>query len=233
MLAYHCRALNEHYDHIGITQSADQVMLRTAKIFVIKIVHMFACAGYTFLTAKLLNFRESDNYFFTPAHTIVLLSNPSGSSPDVFKRTVPVAANPVAAEYALHYEYGYAHENARSDAEARVETPVVIDSRADDALCHIVGHAHLAVRNQSAKPSADPASAVVSENHAACEQQHETEIGKRRQNYAQRSQYVRIGDVGADHIVKAIEREEADQRHRKNSLPHAQILAAKPALATY
>ena len=56
-----------------------------------------------------------------------------------------MAADPDAAESILNQEDGYAQQEACADAHVCMEAPVVEYGRADDALCHIVCHAHFAV----------------------------------------------------------------------------------------
>ena len=109
---------------------------------------------------------------------LFMLSDPSGAFPDVFERSVAVAACPETAEDVLYDEDGDADEEAAGDAESGVESPVIIYGRADDALGDIVGHAHFAVRNQGRQQPAESLCAVIAEDNPRGQHQHETEVGE-------------------------------------------------------
>ena len=132
------------------------------------------------------------------------LLNPSEAFPDVFQGAVVVTAYPETAEDVLHNEYGYADKDARRDAELQMQSPVIVQCRSDDALGHIVGHAHLAVRNQPCKGAAQTLGLVVSEKD-----DHEREVGQRRHKYQKRCLEVGISDIISSHGIQAVKREEA------------------------
>ena len=120
-----------------------------------------------------------------------------------------MTAYPESAEDVLHDEYGYAYKDAWRDAELQMQSPVIVESRSDDALCHIVGHAHLAVGNEPRKCAAQSFGLVVSEKDARYKYDHEREVGQRRHKYQKGSLEVGISDIISSHGIQAVKREEA------------------------
>ena len=137
------------------------------------------------------------------------LLNPSEAFPDVFQGAVVVTAYPETAEDVLHDEYGYAYKDAWLDAELQMQSPVIVQSRSDDALGHIVGHAHLAVRNQPCKGAAQSFGLIISEKDARYKYDHEREVGQRRHKYQKGRLEVGIRNIITCHGIQTMKREEA------------------------
>ena len=57
-------------------------------------------------------------------------------------------SDPEPAEQILEQEDQNADTLARRYAELEMQSPVIKQKRTDNSLCHVVCHAHLAVRNQ-------------------------------------------------------------------------------------
>ena len=104
--------------------------------------------------------------------------NPCGPFPHPFQWPVGVMRRPEPAKRVLGEEDGDAYGQTTGDAHLQVQPPVVVDCRPDYTLGYVVGHAEAAVRDQERQSAAEPDSAVVAEEDAACEYEHEAEVGQ-------------------------------------------------------
>lgn len=159
--------------------------------------------------------------------------NPCGLFPHPFQWPVGVMRPPEAAECVLGEEDGDAYGKAAGDAHLQVQSPVVVDCRPDYALGDVVGHAEAPVRDQERQSAAEPRGAVVAEEDAAGENEHEAEVGKRGEDDFKRSEYRRTGDVGRRHVVEPVERKEADECSGKHAPPLGKVFAAEPPVSPY
>ena len=113
------------------------------------------------------------------------------------------------------------------------EAPIVENKRTGYALCHIVGHTHLAVRYKQAENPAHLLRTIKTEKHSRHKHEHKGKISQRGHQQAQRPENIGILDKARQHIVKTVQREECHKSPRKHAPPAGQGRFQQPALAPY
>ena len=111
-----------------------------------------------------------------------------------------MAADPEAAESILHQEDSDPEEHTRKRTHLELQTPVVENGGADDALCHIVGHTQFAIGYEQSKRSSYPAAAIEAENYPGHQHGHESEVRQRGNYYFKLCEHHRIGHIARQHI---------------------------------
>ena len=110
---------------------------------------------------------------------------------------------------------------------------MVEDGGAYDALCHVVGHAQLAVGDQGAQEAGRAARAVEAEHHGTDEDGGEGEVAQRGDEDIEGRQHVGVRDEVGQHVAQSVQREEAGKGGGEHVAPFMEVAAQQPAVAPH